>query len=294
MICSVMRFERSALVAALAIPLMPIALLARQPGTSTFQLVSIARAVSVEPGVVFDVNKGTMPLRFLPDGRFEARDVSLVDLARVAFGFEALNPTDGIVRTSAGRWSERTRYDIVAVGDRPWSQPPVGERIPLELRAMLRRLLEDRFALAASIEQRRVPAYVLRTLPSNSPGRPRPSAATCVGPYTDAVLAAPPLRRCSLTLDSDRIEAEAVTMAEFVRLLRTMGWRLSDRQIVDNTGLVGRFDIALKIPRSLSAGADNFKELRAAVQAQLGLDLQPAKLRLPTLHITRARQPEED
>jgi uncharacterized protein (TIGR03435 family) len=270
-----------------------MAILAAQTATPAFQLVSIARAEPVESIAVFDVNKGATPLKFLPDGRFEARDVSLVDLARVAFGFESLNPTDGVVRTSAGRWSERARYDIVAVSDRPWSQPPVGERVPSELRQKLQRLLEDRFALAARIEHRRVPAYVLRTSQSNSAGRLRPSAATCAGPYATAP-AEPSIRQCSLRLESDRIEAEAVTMPEFVRLLRTMGWRLSDRQVVDGTGLTGRFDITLIIPRASSAKVDYVKDLRAALRAQLGLDLQSAKLKLPTLHITSARQPDEE
>jgi uncharacterized protein (TIGR03435 family) len=289
-----MRFDRVAPLVLLGIALMPIALRGAQTATPTFQLVSIARAEPVESIAVLDVNKGATPLKFLPDGRFEARDVSLVDLARVAFGFESLNPTDGVVRTSAGRWSERVRYDIVAVSDRPWTQPPVGERIPAELRQKLQSLLADRFALAASIEHRRVPAYVLRTSRSSSPGRLRPSGATCVGPYAKALPAEPLMRQCSLRLESDRIEAEAVTMPEFVRLLGTMGWRLSDRQVVDGTGLAGRFDIALTIPRSSSDRVDYVKDLRAALHAQLGLELQSAKLTLPTLHITSARRPDED
>jgi uncharacterized protein (TIGR03435 family) len=261
---------------------------------ATFQRVSIRPAAGV--GVVVNTWRKAPPLTVLDD-RVEARRVTVVDLARVAYGFENLHP-DRVVRSGVGVWTERVQYDVTATSDRPWTRAPAGDRVPRELRLMLRTLLEERFALAARVEDRPTPAYALRMVQPGvlGPGL-KPSSNTCLGPYMDPSPDGHETKpRCPFSRKDDAIEEGAVTMAEFAYLL-------SDRQrrpIVDDTHLEGRYDIVLTVwpagrPRP-SEAEDAAAELyttafRAAMRSQLGLEIRTAKLPLRTLVITRARQP---
>ena len=68
----------------------------------------------------------------LPGGRFEARNQTFENLARLAFGFEGVDPRNGMVDTPRFFWPENDRFDVTAVSDREWSTPPPGERVPPE------------------------------------------------------------------------------------------------------------------------------------------------------------------
>ena len=50
--------------------------------------------------------------RLIPDGRLEARGQALADLARVAYGFEQVDPKGGVV--DADRWMWTDRFDVTA------------------------------------------------------------------------------------------------------------------------------------------------------------------------------------
>ena len=278
----------------------------------TFQLVSIRKAAAAA---------GTPATRssftILADGRFEARGATIGDLARVAFGFEQMDPRSGVVDAPNLAWAEWERFDVTAAAEGEWSKPPAGDRVPAELRLMLRALLEDRFALKANIQNKRIDVYALRL--ADKAAGPGPSlqrsANTCLGPFA----VSPPdaeKPRCPAQVDGSRIQAGAVTLSDLARILS--GIRpLADRPIVDDTGLEGVYDVVVVLglrgsisglqgatlvqgsnERQIFAGSPDDDRLRITVQkalkTQLGLELRKAKLPVPVLVIDRARRPQED
>jgi uncharacterized protein (TIGR03435 family) len=252
-----------------------------------FELVSVRQSAptSSAPGA-----NASGSLRVLPDGRFEARGEALANLARVAFGFDHVDPNRGVVQ--AADWMWKDRFDLTASAGQPWTTPPPGTTVPPELRTMLRMLLEDRFALRARIATKKVDVTALRLAKPErlGPGL-RPSAAECRGPST---LASPdeelPRPRCPYTNTIDRMHAEAVTMPEVAQMISqrsSYAWR---GLIVDQTGLRGLYDVSFSKPRRNLTPETSIREL----EVQLGLTLEPTSMPLPTLIIERARKPVED
>lgn len=261
----------------------------------TLQQVSVQRVNTT--GVFFQRSASSIgrraQLRVLPDGRVELRSVSLVDLTRLAYGFEDA-PAD-FVTSSAGAWTMSDRFNISATTEPPWRRQPDAENVPSELRLPIRRLLEDRFALEVRSETRSIPVYALRTARGGTAPALRPSRNECRGPFTEKPAGAPaPTPRCPLTLSQTRIVAGGATMPDFARMLgRTQ--RL-DRVIVDDTGLPGTYDIDLTVvtPQpQLEYPESDFRMmlLRQALEAQLGLDLKAGHRPMPALVIERARRP---
>jgi len=285
--------------------------------TASFQLVSIRKVAPISTtGFVAAFRPPVLTV--LPGGRFEARRVSLEDLVRVAYGYERRDPRHGVIESKVS-WAARDLFDITAAIDGDWTKPPAGERIPAELRLLLKGLVEERFALKARIETKRVDVFALRRLnrePANS--GLRRSTDECVGPYTDTTsIEATGKPPCPVTIAMDRIEIGSVTMVQFADLLSTRASQLADRPIVDDTGLAGTYDVWLttgirqSLPsiQSASQAADaTLREftgftlpntrwassVKQGLKEQLGLDMQKAKMAIPVLRIEAARKPSED
>ena len=241
-------------------------------------------------------------------GRFEARGQTLANLARVAYGFEHVDPGQGVVDVPAG-WPINDRFDITATADHEWTRPPAGMTVPAELRPMLQRLLEDRFALKAQIRTQRISVTALVLAAKTSALGPglRPSANDCLGPYTEPQPGATSKPRCPFTLEESRIEAGSVTMPEVAAIIaRIQGLRRDNHFVVDRTGIAGTFDLTLSMaapvePTSLldlsAIGERRSRRdlaIREALAMQLGLRLENAKLPVPTLVVERAKRPIED
>jgi uncharacterized protein (TIGR03435 family) len=252
-----------------------------------FEFVSVRRsappAVAPQPG-----SSGSRAgFLVLPDGRVEVRSESLANLARVAFGFDHVDPNRGVVQAANWMWNDR--FDITAAAGQPWTTPPPGTSVPAELRTMLRALLEDRFALQARIATARVDVSALRLARKErlGPGL-RPSVAVCEGPVAEVEQSSP--ARCAYTNNGEGIRAEGVTMMQVVQLMAAnplFRWRVPS---VDQTGLAGRYDVSFTVPRRLLTVGWDILEF----EAQLGLTVRATNIRVPTLIIERARKPRED
>jgi uncharacterized protein (TIGR03435 family) len=274
-----------------------------------FEFVSIRRSTPPETPAA----GGVPVVRVLPQGRFEARNTSIEELVRIAYGFEQFDPRKGIVQTPRFSRLFDDRYDLTAVIDGEWSKPASGDGVPPELRVMLRDVLHDRFALKARLETKRIDVFALR-LSGSAPGPSlRPSTSQCLGPLTNATPGPQTLPRCPFTFQLTRIEAGGVTLADVARLLWSMTG-LADRPIVDDTGLEGTYDLTLVIGSDASRpnvipevrredrpSRDPALDLklrpvviREALKAQLGLELKGAQLPVPTLVIESAKRPQED
>ena len=293
-----------------------------------FQFVSVRKAVSTTKtsGIGYLTTPGApspvKPVTVLPGGRFEARNQTLENLVRLAYGFERLNPHDTVKTPSFSPWITVDEFDVTATMDGEWTTPPPGETVPTELRGLLRMLLEDRFDLKARLETRPVHVYSLRLAnQASSPGPGlRPAANTCLGPYTELAPGEPPRPSCTFRVSGDTVEAGSVTMKDVARIVAQIDALQLDHAVVDGTGIGGTYDLVLSLagtgsppisnsifplpPPTLTGSLSSLPTFpppsrvplntRLAIEQQLGLTLSKAKQPLPTLVIEDAKKPRED
>lgn len=194
----------------------------------------------------------------------------------------------------APKWVSTDQYAINAQVE--------GDPTKDQMRLMMQSLLADRFKLAVHFERLEVPVLALVL---DKPGKtgaklsPHSSGLPCdvLQPPSDVF---PPVCDAILAIggpnNSILIGSRNVTMAQAASALTTAG-RLA-RPVVDQTGLVGRFDFTLEwiresndaAPADLQEGT-NFQE---ALQEQLGLKLKSTKVSLDTLVIDHVERPSEN
>lgn len=98
-----------------------------------------------------------------------------------------------------------------------------------------------------------------------------------------------------MTFSSGRITSKAVPVVFFASILEMP----ADRKIVDKTGLTGSYDMDLHFSSSnLSANTgdanNNDPDFFTALQEQLGLKLQPAKMEIPILVVDHIDPPTDN
>jgi uncharacterized protein (TIGR03435 family) len=205
---------------------------------------------------------------------FIALRASLRDLIKLAYGVHASQ----IV--SAPAWVASDQYDVEGV--------PRGEGMPndRQLKAMLRKLLADRFQLAFHREQRELPAFVIvlgsgtpKLTPTQAPGS-LPVAGIGPGAFSGV----------------------NATTTDFATALQGVAM---DRPVVDQTGLTGRWDFKLEWTpdlsqfdgRALPVGPPNANRppaLFTAIQEQLGLKLESKRASVDVLVIDRIEKPSDN
>lgn len=177
-------------------------------------------------------------------------------------------------------WIDSDRYDFEMKAE---GNPPVAQMYG----PMLRAVLEERFRLKVHRETREAPVYWLR---ANKGGAKLKQSAQGSGRVK--------------TDPHGVIDMTGVTMAD---LAAQLGLRL-DRDVVDRTGISGRFDIHLEVaqtelrPRRVAgssvarddspASADlSGPSIFTAVERQLGLKLESAKGPVSVLVIDQIERP---
>jgi uncharacterized protein (TIGR03435 family) len=160
--------------------------------------------------------------------RFGAENASVTDLIKFAYKVRDRQIDGGPA------WMNEDKFDIAAGADTP-GQPSRDQQ-----RSMVRKLLADRFGLKVHLVQRDFPVYALTV---ESP--PKVTADEASG-YDHGYVNV-----------TDRKDGETAvqfthyTMPEFADALMNF---IQDRQIVDETGLTGRFNLALMIPTDTAYG----------------------------------------
>jgi uncharacterized protein (TIGR03435 family) len=218
---------------------------------------------TVKPSAPDERRKGRLRTR-----HFELAMYTVADL--IEFGYQLRS------RQIEGgpAWFDESRFDITGEPDLP------GQPSQEQYRRMVQKLLADRFGLKVHIIQKDFPVYALtrgkdalKLTPSD------PSMNTSSG---IAVKQAP---------DGEMTEQFMyMTMPEFDNLLMNF---IRDRQIVDATGLTGRFDFTMNISQAAQNTTDDDERTTAfltAVQA-LGLKLVPRHEPLQVLVIDRLEKP---
>ena len=184
-------------------------------------------------------------------------------------------------------WAKTERYDITA------GLPQGGEPSDVQVRTMLKNLLQSRFGLSFHTEKRELSVYAIRI------GKNGPAGIKMVKNTTDGE------RIGSQGLG--RVSFNGVTMTGFAGQLQ---FRVLDRPVIDQTGLTDRYDFTLNwrpdefqfpfltaVQREYwasAARADGLPDLFAAFQEQLGLRLDATKAPVDVLVIDRVSRPSEN
>lgn len=238
---------------------------------------------------------GTRIFRLLspPDG-FSTTNVPLKTLIEFAWNVNA----DRI--SGAPSWIDHANYDIEARVDAA-DIPIMKDLTPLQRREMVRKLLEDRFALKVHEEMKEFPVYALVVakggpkLHDAKPGDSHPNGFT--GPDGKDGAGA-------MTFRGNQIVAQGLPIGSITQILSQQ----TGRTVIDKTGLTGKYDFTLDLPagpkpmpiakppdgNDVPAGGaseDSGPSIFTLVQDQLGLKLQPAKGPLSILVIDHVEHP---
>lgn len=209
------------------------------------------------------------------DGHFRAENVSVVMLIHWAYEMPETRILD------APGWADATRFNINATSD------PAVDQLLHDLTSdagrkqkelMVRALLADRFHLVVHTETRELPIYEL------------------VVAGGGARLGDPKLSGTTINHGHDHIKVEGANSATLLaeELSKEVG-----RDVVDKTGITGRYDLKLHWtpddatePQLLNgAPVDSGPSIFTALEEQLGLKLEPAKGSVQVLVIDHLEMP---
>jgi uncharacterized protein (TIGR03435 family) len=243
-------------------------------------------AASVKPAAGIPPQGGAAS----PD-RFYRADITLLNLINYAFDMRAFRIQGG------PGWISTTRWEVIAKAERAVTAG--------EMRRLVQRLLQDRFALRTHVETRDLPIYQLvmsredrRLGPNIKPAQfdcepflagLRPPREAPLDPVTKFPLCGAIVGVAS---GGATMRLHGHSMARFAPLLQTE----VQRMVIDKSGLDGSFDIELKyqsesMPRLSGAPSQEGLPLFTALREQLGLRLEADRGQVEVLVIDQAEQP---
>lgn len=218
-------------------------------------------------------------------GRIEFRNMTLRLLIYQAYG----SGLSTAMSVSGGPdWMNRNRYTIEALAQ--------GNPTDRDYRAMLRNLLEDRFALKTHTETREIDVYVLTPDRTDRKLGPKvmPWRGTCVSGKEPRPEGDPTMPRCTAAFRPPGLILEGVTMIPVAEMLSTQR-RLLGRIVQDRTWLAGPYNIELEFDFQAANQPDyNGPSIFTVLKEQLGLKLEASKGPLQVLVVESASAPSEN
>lgn len=211
-------------------------------------------AVSIKPhGASFD-----RPSLKVTPARVTGVNIALSQLILYAYGIQYF-------QLAKADWLDSVYFDVAAVAAKPESRAT--------LLAMLQPVLSSRFKLILHREIREIPMYRLVVAKGGSKVSPADE---------EEPISIRPAR------DGAMLFTGKTRMKDFAEMIGAQ----SDRHAVDATGLDGLFEFKLTYARErpggeLPAGAASLFD---ALEQQLGLELQPAKLPIEILMVDHAER----
>jgi uncharacterized protein (TIGR03435 family) len=208
-------------------------------------------------------------------------------LIEAAYGFPPLSSGNRILGGPDWIRQESDRYEVIGKMDeahyaaiQKMSSAEQRDHVSL----MEQSLLADRFKFKAHIETREMPRYALVVANDGSKLERAPVDA-----------------KSQMSLRQNGAEYEmSATAVSAEELARSPFLRFDNRQIVDKTGLQGRFSFTLKFRAASTAVAGpsgndgDAPELPAALQEQLGLRLVPERGLVEVVVIDHIERPSEN
>jgi bla regulator protein blaR1 len=187
-------------------------------------------------------------------------------------------------------WVDTNRYEIDAKIEEAMNaamqKMPAAER-QQQVELMEQSLLAERFKLQVHFETRELPEYALVV----AKGGPKMKAAAEGEAKQFSVMG---------TGQGSEMKATAQTVGDLARMLQ-MQPEMSGRLVVDQTGLAGAYDFAMKWTREQGADAEGAGSVGGdaptyftALQEQLGLKLVPTKGMVEVVVIDHIELPSEN
>jgi uncharacterized protein (TIGR03435 family) len=229
-----------------------------------------------------------------PPNGFSTTNVPLKTLIEFAWDVNAERIS------GAPSWIEHTNYDIEAkVDDADISM--MRDLTPLQRREMVRKLLENRFALKVHEETKELPVYALVV----AKGGPKLHDAKPGDTYANGFQGPDGKSGTGAMMFSGKqLVAQGLPISSLTPTLTQQ----TGRTVIDKTGLTGKYDFTLdlpggqrpmpmaKPPDGSEAGAnstsdDSGPSIFTLVQDELGLKLESTKAPLPILVIDHVEQP---
>jgi uncharacterized protein (TIGR03435 family) len=220
-------------------------------------------------------------------GRYEAKTATMVDLIRVAYGFD----TDKIV--GGPNWLELDRFDVIA--KLPADSTPESQKL------MLQSLLADRFKLVVRKDTKPLPTYALtvgkklqlKEANGSEETGCRPQAGSGAPVEGGVRLMMSSMNGAPVTINlgpgmTVQYMCRNMTMAAFAAGLRGMiGASLGPNAVLDETGLKGAWNFDFKYSMQMMGpmmGENSDRiSIFAALEKQLGLKLEEKQIPTPVL-----------
>ena len=253
----------------------------------------------------------------LDPGRLTVPSITVLSLVMIAYGHECTLVEGGPAWARSGEY-----YEIQALlpaGTPSYKLQDLPKGNAPRLQGMLQNLLADRFRLVLKHEFREMPVYELtvanREKLKLSPDETLPLPASFSLP---GLPAAPPLGRgqtMRLMPPSGDVQmyGHAISLSDLAKDLRVF----AERIVVDKTGLNGLFDVDLKFVRDVAPSTTAIPApspqsippvpgtplpqsplpgppLRVAIEEQLGLKLESARMPIEVLIIESVERPSEN
>ena len=253
----------------------------------SFEVASVRPIGPIDPG-----GWGRRPPFARSSGQFDAAD-KLRSLIIWAFGVDGNLIEGNLPILDDG-------FFIAAKAPGPVLLAPHGEVGPMNL--MMQSLLAERFKLQVRWETRSFPAYVLRRTTTDRLGRNlKRMDATCPDGYPDNLKAAPDgcfvnVGGSETQIGRQEIRGIVPGIADFARLLSAF----TGLRIVDETGLLGRFQLTVTFQDSVPGGhrrplpEEDFSSLQDALRDDLAFKLESERRDFPVLIVERVEQPTEN
>jgi uncharacterized protein (TIGR03435 family) len=233
------------------------------------------------------------------NGRFEVKNATMVDLIRMAYGFDP----DKVV--GGPNWLELDRFDVAA------KVPAVSTSETQK--PMLQTLLEDRFKLVVRKETRPLPTHALTVGKKPQIKEAEGTEEAGCHPKTSSGTSGPGGVMLT-TMDSTgkqttialgpgmtvQMICRNMTMEAFASSLRSMfGANLGSNPIRDETGLKGAFNFDLSYSMQMIGPMPNDTgeriSISTALEKQLGLKLEERQVPTPVLVVESVnRKPSEN
>jgi uncharacterized protein (TIGR03435 family) len=246
-----------------------------QSASAVFELATIKPSKHHAQGNTFRVS----------GHRFETRNTSLRDLISFAYG---LHPKQ---ITNAQAWVEADKYDLTALSE---ADSQSSETL---WRGMLQKYLVEYFKLSFHRDTLELPLYVLticRTGPKLTKSKGDPNQL----PGLSVTLGATNIANANMA-------AVIATNANMADLARVMQRLVLEWPVVDQTGIIGKYDFALNwtpdgsqfgdAQSMITTPSDSGNappDLFTAIQQQIGLKLEVVRASSEVLVIDRVEKPD--
>ena len=200
----------------------------------------------------------------------------------------AFSPADPRLISGLPGWAESTRFDFVAKLDddtfAALQKLPAAEAME-DRKRMMQQILFDRFDLKVHHEKKDIPAYALVEAKGGSKLK-----------EADPAMPKNP-RDGTLQVGDGELSGQAIPISRFARGLSGA----VDRQVVDQTGLTGKYDVKLQwlpdresLNQQDNAANGSRASIFTALQEQLGLRLEATHAEFDTIVVEHIEMPTDN